>query len=156
MSLEQDIKFFSRVELFQGFSEEQLRLLAFGAERKIFRDGEKIFHQNDLSNGGYVIISGQINLVLRNNNKENVIDSFSKNALIGEMALISSNRRAATAVAKGEAHLIFISRDLFRRMLTEFPELAVLLQERIQKNVQSMMLKMTSVQMKLNKIDNLS
>lgn len=154
MSLDEDIKFFSRVELFQEFSLEQLRLLAFGAERKLYRDGEIVFHQGDLSNGGYVLLSGKIDLILNDDKK--IIESLGENALIGELALISSNRRSATAIAKGQVHLIFISRDLFRRMLSEYPELATLLQARIQKNVQSMLIKMTDVQTKLNKIKNLS
>lgn len=154
MSLDEDIKFFSRVELFQEFSLEQLRLLAFGAERKLYRDGEIVFHQGDLSNGGYVLLSGKIDLILKDDKK--IIESLGENALIGELALISSNRRSATAIAKGQVYLIFISRDLFRRMLSEYPELATLLQARIQKNVQSMLIKMTDVQTKLNKIKNLS
>lgn len=154
MSLDEDIEIFTHVELFQGFSGEQLRLLAFGAERKIYRDGETVFHQDDLSNGGYVLISGQINLSL--NDQEQIIESLGKNALIGELALISSNRRSANAIAKGETHLIFISRELFRRMLGEYPELAGLLQVRIQRNVQSMLIKMTDIQEKLNRIPNLS
>lgn len=154
MSLDEDIEIFMHVELFQGFSGEQLRLLAFGAERKIYHDGETVFLQGDLSNGGYVLISGQVDLSI--NGQEQAIESLGKNALIGELALISSNRRSANAKAKGEANLIFISRELFRRMLSEYPELAGLLRARIQKNVQSMLLKMTDVQEKLNKIQNLS
>lgn len=154
MSLDEDIEFFTRVELFRGFSGEQLRLLAFGAERKIYRDGETLFHQGDLSDGGYILISGKIDLSL--NDQEQVVETLGKNALIGELALISSNRRSANAIAKGETHLIFISRVLFRRMLGEYPELAGLLQARIQKNVQSMLMKMTDIQVKLNKIPNLS
>lgn len=154
MSLDEDINLFSRVELFQNFNGEQLRLLAFGAERITFRDGDTVFHQGDLSNGGYVVVSGQIELKL--NDVEQIIDSLGINSLIGELALISSNRRSASAVVKGETELIFISRDLFRRMLGEYPELAGLLQQRIQRNVQSMLYKMTEIQTKMNKIENLS
>lgn len=154
MSLDEDIKLFSHVELFQNFNGEQLRLLAFGAERQKYRDGDTVFHQGDLSNGGYVIISGQVDMVL--DGAEEIVDSLGTNSLIGELALISSNRRSASANAKGETELIFISRDLFRRMLGEYPELAGLLQQRIQRNVQSMLYKMSEVQTKMNKIENLS
>lgn len=154
MSLDEDIEFFSHVELFQGFSAEQLRLLAFGADRRNYRDGETVFHEGDLSNGGYVLLSGKIDLTIGDDNE--IIESLDKNALIGELALITSNRRSATAKANGGAQLIFISRELFRRMLGEYPELAGLLQNRIQRNVQSMLIKMTDVQAKLSKIQNLS
>jgi len=50
MALDDDIRILSAVKLFEGFTQEQLRLLAFGAEathlqadRKLYREDER-FH----------------------------------------------------------------------------------------------------------------
>ena len=52
-----------------------------------------------------------------------------------EMALISETLHAASAVATEHSEVLKISRPLFRRMLSEYPQLALLLQERISQSV---------------------
>ena len=42
MTLADDIQLLSRVPLFDGFPEEQLRLLAFGSKRMFMRSGEAV------------------------------------------------------------------------------------------------------------------
>ncbi|MCF6329529.1 MAG: cyclic nucleotide-binding domain-containing protein, partial [Henriciella sp.] len=87
MSLDSDIQLLSRVKLFAGFDHEQLRLLAFGAEARTVEQGTRLYYKDTLSDGGYVIIRGKIDLL--SGLHESVITSHGPSSLIGEMALIS-------------------------------------------------------------------
>lgn len=156
MGLDHDIESLGGVQLFEGFSQSQLRLLAFGSSRKFMRPNEVIFRQNDLSEGGFVILSGQVDLVVYKGKREMLLASYMKNSLVGEIALISDNRRVATAVSRTDANLMLIPRDLFRRMLSEYPELAILLHQRIGNSVKKILEQMEQVQIKLGSIPNLS
>lgn len=139
MGFEQDIALLSRVALFRDFSVEQLRLLAFGTERQWLNAGSELFSRGDLSDGGYVVARGQIDIVALRHNREIVLDSCLEGSLIGEMALVALNRRIATAVARVNSEVMFIPRPLFHRMLREYPEMAVKLHQRISQSVERIM-----------------
>ncbi len=149
MTLTEDITLLSRVSLFEGFPDEQLRLLAFGAKRLYLRGGEELFGEGALSDGGYVVISGQVDLLVHRNGRELVMASQLENSLIGETALIAENRRPVTALARTNCELIYIPRELFRRMLGEYPHLAEKLQERISRTVRIMIEQMETVETRL-------
>jgi len=156
MTLADDIDLLSRVSLFEGFPSEQLRMLAFGSKLIFFRGGEVLYQQDDVSDGGYVIINGQVDLVLSNGAREVVLASYLRNSLIGEMALITRNSRVATAVARNNVEALFIPRELFNRMLAEYPDLAVELHRRISRTINFLLEDIAGVQDKLEMIPDLS
>jgi CRP-like cAMP-binding protein len=139
MSLDNDLHLLSRVELFQGFPPEQLRLLAFGTERELLRAGRELFKQGDISSGGYVIAGGQIDLVIYRGSREVVLDSRHEGAVIGELGLITAAQRTTSAVARTNSEAMFIPRMLFHRMLNAFPQTAAVLHQRISRSVLHML-----------------
>lgn len=160
MTLADDIRHLSRVSLFEPFSVEQLRLLAFGAKRIIFRAGETLFQQGRMSDGGYVVLSGEIELTVGGDDEESshqtTLASCTEGSLIGELSLITANRRIATATARTNAETLFIPRELFRRMLAEYPELAADLSQQIMANVRTMLKEMGRVRGRMVDIPDLS
>lgn len=156
MTLADDIDLLARVSLFEGFPPEQLRMLAFGSKRIFFRAGEPLYHQGDLSDGGFVVVNGQVDLLISNGNREMVLASYLRNALIGEMALITRNTRVATAIARNNVEALHIPRELFNRMLSEYPDLAVVLHQRITRTVGFLLEDIGKVQEKMEMIPNLA
>lgn len=156
MTLADDIALLSRVSLFEGFPEEQLRMLAFGSKRLFLRGGEELFAEGSLSNGGYIVVTGQIDLLVNRNGRELLLGSQLENSLIGETALIAQNRRPTSALARTNCELIHIPRELFRRMLEEYPNLANQLHERISRGVRVMLEQMEAVETRLKSNPGLS
>jgi CRP-like cAMP-binding protein len=155
MTLDQDIALLSRVGLFQGFTPEQLRLIAFGAERERLSDGSVLYRENETANGGYVVAQGQIDLVLSKRRRELVLDSCTQGGLVGEMALLTSNRRSTDAVARGDSEVLYIPRALFHRMLREYPETAAFLHGRIAQAVRRLVNQIEEVNSRLGHISPL-
>lgn len=156
MTLNDDIDRLSRISLFVDFPAEQLRLLAFGSKRQLLRGEEVLFSEGETADGGYVVVSGQVDIVVIRGNREIILASQLENSLIGEMALITNNKRVASAVARTNVELLFIPRELFKRMLFEYPNLALLMHQRITQSVRLLLSQMSEVQTKLEEIPNLS
>lgn len=137
MSLEDDISLLRNVELFSDFEAEHLRLIAFGSQKMSFSEGHELFREGQSTDGGYVVVSGSIDLLSFQGEKSELLSKFQAGSLLGEMALISINKRIGTAVVSSDCELIKISRIMMHRILNEYPELAVSLQRKISQSVLS-------------------
>ncbi|GAB4354970.1 MAG: Crp/Fnr family transcriptional regulator [Oricola sp.] len=131
MSLEDDIRAIASVALFDELSTEQLRLLAFGAERITLARGRELYREGQNAECGYVVVSGEIDLFRDTLRGRQVIRRVGPGTLLGELALITETTRLTGAFAPEEAQVIRINRSLFRRMLEEYPETAAALHARL-------------------------
>ncbi|MDB5643474.1 MAG: cyclic nucleotide-binding protein [Hyphomicrobiales bacterium] len=124
MALEDDIRDMARLPLFQEMEPDALRLLAFSAETKILRKGDILFRKGDVSDSGYLVLSGsfQIDGPPRRDSAEFVISNYS---LIGEMALLTATERPATVTAREPSTVLKVTRAVFHRVLKEHPKSAI-------------------------------
>ncbi len=120
MALETEIQMLSALPLFSKLEPEVLRLIAFAAETLIMRAGDVLFRQGDASDGGYFVVSGAIALDASLNGAA-AAKVVLPGALIGELALLASTRRPATAIARQNSTVLKISRALFLRGLETSP-----------------------------------
>lgn len=132
MALDDDIRILSAVRLFEGFTVEQLRLLAFGAEQISLPASRRLFREEDEADAAYVVMRGQIRLFREDDEQHLPIGIAGTGAMIGELALIADTRRLTSAEAETDAELLRLSRKIFRRILEEYPDTAVVLYHRIQ------------------------
>ncbi|MDB5597757.1 MAG: cyclic nucleotide-binding protein [Hyphomicrobiales bacterium] len=134
MALEDDIRNLARLPLFTDVEADALRLIAFSAETKILRTGEVLFRRGDLSDGGYVVLSGSFHVdpdgLTRRGGQ-----IVSLHSLIGELALLIPTDRPATVMAREPSTVLKISRSMFHRVLKEFPQSAVRLRSTMAKRL---------------------
>lgn len=135
MALDDDIRILSTVGLFESFTPEQLRLLAFGAERLVLRAGRELFREGQSADCGYIIVSGNITLFQETETERVKIRTVGPGAMLGEMALIAQTSRLTGAVAEEETEVIRISRAIFRRILEEYPDAAASLHAHISRDL---------------------
>ncbi len=143
MALNDDIALLSLVPLFAGIDEDKLRLIAFGAERRRLNRGQQLFREGAPADCAYAVASGSFTLTrsLVDGSTE-TIDTVGRGTLLSELAMISFVERKFTATAEEDSEVIRINRPLFRRMLEEYPEVAVVVETRIRDNLQTMISKM--------------
>lgn len=140
MALNDDITLLSKVPLFNGFSDEMLRLIAFGAERKSVARNRPLFHEGSSADCAFVILAGRFKLLKRDRDgKPEQIGEAETGDLLGELAIVSTASRKMTVVALEDSEVMRIHRPMFRRMMEEYPEIASLLQARIQRNLSAML-----------------
>ena len=131
MTLDRDIDLLKSIPFFEGIPAEPLKLIAFSADGREIEDGRFLFSAGETAEGGYVLIEGRIDLVDERSTPPQVLERLGPGALIGELALIVEVERPTSAIAVGPARVLAVRRSLFRRMLEEYPEIAVTLRDRI-------------------------
>jgi len=90
-------------------------------EVKAFAAGEYIFRKGEQGSMMYMIIEGDIELVVG----RMVVETAHPGAFIGEMALIDDAARSASARAKGDARVFPIDEARFQSLVSDTPSFAL-------------------------------
>ncbi|MGJ4857547.1 cyclic nucleotide-binding domain-containing protein [Labrys sp. KB_33_2] len=148
MALEDDMVLLERVALFRAMDRDALRLLAFSSETRRLRAGDTLFRKDDISEYGFVVVSGAITLI-----DDDVASAIvGPGTLIGEMALLSETRRPTTAIAREASVVLRVSRQMFRRTLEEYPATAARIADELRHRVQEMSTELAGVKERLRRI----
>ena len=145
MALTDDIKLLSQLPLFRGMSEDQLRLIAFGADRRSIANGQMLFRAGSPAESAYVVVSGAIELSNVGKSGEAEVRAVATaGMLLSELALVTLVERKFTAVAREDSSIIRITRALFHRLIEEYPDAAKLIENRIRDNIAELAAKATA------------
>ena len=145
MALDDDIRILSCVSLFQGFTQEQLRLLAFGAEGLKLSAGKELFQEGADADSAYVVVKGKIALYRERDGQRVIVDHAGPGTILGELALIAETTRLTSARAKVDTDLIRLNRKLFRRILEAYPDLALMLHDHVVDQLQTLIRRIESL-----------
>ncbi len=138
MALEEDVRILSGVRLFDGFTQEQLRLLAFGGEAMRLPERRVLYREGDEADCAFVIVDGAVDLSQERDGRRVPVRRVGPGIILGELALIADSNRMTDATTAADTALIRLGRKQFRKILEEFPDLAVLLHDRIAEELQRM------------------
>jgi CRP-like cAMP-binding protein len=130
MALDSDIGQFQANPLFALFDTEAVRLIAFSADTRMLRPGDLLFRQGDVSDGGYLVVSGMMSLT-----DGETEELHGPGALVGELALFTQTARPVSATAAEPTTLRRIPRHLMRRVLTEYPATAARIRDQIGRRI---------------------
>jgi CRP-like cAMP-binding protein len=125
MLLNDEVELLGKVSLFAGLQPSQLKLLAFTSQRLTFEEGDILFRQNDPAYEAYVVLSGTADVIVEINGSEMVVASLEKNAIVGEIAILSDVARTATVRAATELETLCIEKEQMLKLLKEFPSMAI-------------------------------
>ena len=114
------------IPLFRQVDTEALRILAFSATRRQLRAGDILFRRGDHSDGGYLVIEGEISLDRLDDGAPSP-HVFGAGTLIGQSALFTTIERPGTAIARETASVLVFTRELMRKVLDAYPQSAVAL-----------------------------
>ena len=125
MSLAQEYELLRRVPFFAEIEPAKLKLLAFMSERVGFDDGKFLCRQGDPGDAAYLIIEGEVDIVLEGSAGPLIVATLGSNEIVAEMAILCDAPRNASVRAKGRVVALRISKEPFMRMVREFPAMAV-------------------------------
>jgi CRP/FNR family transcriptional regulator, cyclic AMP receptor protein len=114
------------VNIFKGLSQEERSRLAHGSLILEPRDGATIFAQGDPADGVYAITAGDGHVrigAIDRHSKALMVEVFRIAELFGEIGVIDSGSRTASAVVEGRVTLVKIQASVFRSALTGCPAL---------------------------------
>ena len=126
MSLTEEVELLRSVPIFAKVEPAKLKLLAFTSERLTFEVGQEVCHQGDAGDAMYVILAGVADVLIDTPTAGQIkVAELSRNGFVGEIAILCDVPRTATVRAKERLVTLKINRDLFYRMVQEFPTMAV-------------------------------
>jgi CRP-like cAMP-binding protein len=131
MALDDDIRVLSGVRLLEDLTQEQLRLLAFGAENIRLIKGRDLYREETAADCAYVVTRGLIGLYRTVDGERRIFAHAGPGSVLDEMALLTHVRRRIGAMAEEDSDVIRLNRVLFRRILEEYPDVAVRLRDRL-------------------------
>ncbi len=116
----------ARVPLFSDLSDAELKFLSDRAVSKRYRSGELIFSEGDPCAGLYVIEAGDVRIFKTSaGGREQVLTLEHAGNSIAELPVFDGGAYPASASAAGDATILFISRNDFRALCLEHPEVAL-------------------------------
>jgi CRP/FNR family transcriptional regulator, cyclic AMP receptor protein len=137
MSLEEEVGILRNIPLFAKLEPAKLKLLAFTSERITFEAGQVLFNQGDPGDAAYIVIDGTADVLINTPGGKVLVATVSRNAIIGEIAILCDVPRTATVIAKAKLVTLRIDKENFFRLVTEFPQMAVEIMRELAKRLEN-------------------
>lgn len=125
MSLNEEVELLRNIPMFANIEPSKLKLLAFTSERMTFKAGDTLFKQGEAGDSAYVIIGGEANVIVDTPKGPLTVAKLKRNDIVGEIAILCDVPRTATVQAASKLEAMVIAKDLFFRLVMEFPQMAV-------------------------------
>jgi HEAT repeat protein len=133
------ILFFKRVPLFAALSPADLKQVASIADEQVFPDGEIIAQQGEPGDAMFVIISGEVRVLVDADGKEMEVARRKPGEYVGELAVINREPRIATMLASGDVRALCIDQKSFEGLIRERPEVSLVIIQVLTKRLKEAM-----------------
>jgi hypothetical protein len=115
--------------IFEGLGDGELRKMARLFTQKLYRPGDRIFNRGDLGNEAYVVMRGQIDILL--DEKSKPLATIGNGQIFGELAFLDGAARVAMAVASQASILLVIQRSAFNTLVQREPHLGMVVMRNV-------------------------
>jgi len=125
VGINDDVELLRRIPMFAKVEPAKLKLLAFTSERVTYDAGQELFHQGDMADAAYIIVDGDAEVLVETPKGPLTVATLGRNEFIGEIGVLCDIPRTATIKAATRVTTLKISKDLFLRMIADFPAMGV-------------------------------
>lgn len=116
-------QFVDRVDMFHGLDPRDVQKIYSKGTTMRVQKGDAIFYKGSEGNQMFVILGGAIGIY----DGKKLLSKLSIGDTFGEMSLLMSVPRTATAMAVESSHLLAITEDVFEKLMTKRVAVRVLL-----------------------------
>lgn len=124
------INFLKQSDIFYQFTPTQLELVGNLCQEVVYNSGEIVFHENSSSKELYVIVQGEVDILINRSTtgdlekKETAVARLRRGQSFGEVALVDEGLRSASAkAAQKDTRLLVIQRDKLIMLCETYPQL---------------------------------
>ncbi|MDQ7001083.1 MAG: cyclic nucleotide-binding domain-containing protein [Ghiorsea sp.] len=110
--------------VFEGIPQDARVPLAQKFGLSFFHDGDLIIKEGDVESTFYLVRSGKVRISTKDKkdpNKEILLGSLGEGSFFGEVSMLTSKPRTASAEAIGSVELLTLTRDKFDAIAKDFP-----------------------------------
>lgn len=112
------------IHLFAGLMPAQLDWIAQRAHRRVFEAGRNVLTMEQPGEAVYIILHGTVKIHIEQGERDVILSILGAGDLLGEMSLIDSVGRSASAVTLESCLLLWMDKATFGYMLDNFPSVA--------------------------------
>jgi CRP-like cAMP-binding protein len=124
MTLSDEVSCLRQIPLFASIPGAKLKLLAFTSDRVAYEADRIIFKEGESGDAAYVLLSGEVDVIVTSPTGPVKINTIGDNAIVGEIAILSDSPRTATIRTTTRTEVLRIHKQHFLRLLAEVPEVA--------------------------------
>ncbi len=112
-----------KVSFFKKLSAQDLERIFSIAKIKKFNKDDMVFHKSEIGNNFFIVQSGKIKIFTAiGPSKKKTFAFLEKGDFFGEMSLLGSKIRSASAQAVSDSELLVIGRNNFKKLLVKNPD----------------------------------
>ncbi len=112
--------------ILQNLSEEEIKKIEDYSYKKEFKKDEMIYREGEKGHEIYLILSGLFKIFTTSRKgRDKTLEILGEGDFFGEMALFDEAKRLTSVQAVTVGVLRIISRDKYKKLISEFPEIAL-------------------------------
>jgi len=114
----------SDIKLFEGLTPTQLDWMSKHAHRRVFAAGMNVMTIEQPGEAVYIILYGTVKIHIEQGERDVIISVLGSGDLLGEMSLIDSVGRSASALTLENSLMLWMDKTTFNYLLDNFPPVA--------------------------------
>ncbi len=104
-------------KLFENVDLSKFDLSEINGEIVTLQEGEILYKEEDRTEGIYLVVGGEVNVLRRKNVEKTISNVFGPNEFFGEEEFLQETERETTAVAIADSYLIKLSRSEVQKLI---------------------------------------
>lgn len=131
--LQQNLEIIQQIALFEGLPASVLKLLAYLAVRADYQQGDVLVEKGDDLGMAIYIVSGKLDLYRQKDNLQDYkpLREYDEGQFLGGFSLLGALPSLFTIKAQTKCCLLLLQRKVFSKVLAQYPELHIILQQTI-------------------------
>lgn len=125
MSLNKAVQVLQEMRLFRNVDPKQLRVVAMMGESLTYRAGERLFEKGDEGDAAFIIIGGEVEVLVPAEGGEQSVATLGAGEIFGELAVICDQTRSSAIAARTELETLRLDRNVVLNLMREFPDISV-------------------------------
>lgn len=118
------VEILKKVSLFSFMTEEQLTGVARLMTERWEKNGVYLCHQGDVGNELYIISQGEVEIINEAGGQDQIINTETVGAYVGELAVLESIPRTLAMRTKGDVKLLVLQGTRFQTIIQQHPDIA--------------------------------
>lgn len=110
------------ITLFKGLSNSQLEALEAVAKRRKYKKGSIILSRGDTTSYLYVLMSGQVDAYIEEDDRRIIVNTISSGESFGELAMLAGEPRSANIIAVKDCEVLVLQQEHIYKYLAESSE----------------------------------
>jgi len=125
MSLNEAVRVLEGMPLFRNVDLKRLRVVAMMGESRTYHAGERLFEQGDEADAAFIIIDGEVDVLVQVGGGEQSVAVLGAGEIFGELGVLCDQPRTSAIAARSDLDTLRLDRKTVLSLMREFPDFSL-------------------------------